>query len=306
MSEDEGSKLTAIELRRLMLGNGGLRTDFLKNVLSPELGEAIRAFRDSPAMTLMRNFNESPTGKMLQQMHQAFGAYHSALLTIPKLVFPPEIINAGLVAREFGQALERMHSPLADYLASGRAPDFGALVEASGVASASAFATAEPKVVKGKELEVDRQIVAHLEGGNAVGTLSTQQQARLWSVMQLLQMILIWLATQNGVREELCLFQPKLVPALSASQTGKAVRNFMCERDAPLEILRSYRTVKGTEVRLRVDPSMKAAQVQVTLEDRALLEVLDSSNRDWLLVSVINEDGVEGWISRKYTYRLLR
>lgn len=50
---------------------------------------------------------------------------------------------------------------------------------------------------------------------------------------------------------------------------------------------------------------MKAAEVQVTLEDRALLEVLDGSNRDWLHVSVIGEEGLEGWISRKYTHRLL-
>lgn len=141
--------------------------------------------------------------------------------------------------------------------------------------------------------------------GQNLGDKGLMRQT-IWSVMQLIQMLVIWLATQNGVREELCFFQPKLSSALSASQVGKAVRNFMCERDAPLESLRNYRTVKGTGVRLRVDPSMKAAEVQVTLEDRALLEVLDGSNRDWLHVSVIGEEGLEGWISRKYTHRLLQ
>ena len=305
MSEDAGSKLTAIEQRRVMFESGELQKVFLKNMLPPELGATLRAFQDSPAMTLMRNFHESPTGKMLQQIHQSFALFQSSLPKIPQMVLSPDIINAGLVAREFGEALQRMQSPLADYLASGRAPDFGSLVEASGVASASAVATGEARVVTGKELEVDRQIVAHLESGKGVATLSVAQQLHLSRFLNLLRWLVIYLATQNGVREELCHWQPQLIPTMTASQAGKSVRATLCQAGMPLEMLSSYRMVKGQGVNLRTGPGMKAALVQVSLADRALLEVLDGSNRDWLHVAVVSEAGVEGWISRKYTSSLL-
>ncbi|MNG40039.1 hypothetical protein D3C84_1284460 [compost metagenome] len=51
---------------------------------------------------------------------------------------------------------------------------------------------------------------------------------------------------------------------------------------------------------------MKSQVVVVSLQDMALLRVLDDSNRDWLYVSVLYESGVEGWVSRKYTNRLDR
>lgn len=71
-------------------------------------------------------------------------------------------------------------------------------------------------------------------------------------------------------------------------------------------MLEVFARLRGGNVRLRTDPSMKAEIVQVTLPARALLEVLDSSNRDWLYVSVVAEGGLEGRISRKYTRQLLR
>lgn len=111
---------------------------------------------------------------------------------------------------------------------------------------------------------------------------------------------------QSAARQELCFFRPKIAPMLTANQAGKAVRNFLCEKDVPAELLQGYRLVNGDDVRLREGPGMKHRIISVSIPDRSVLEVLDSGNRDWLHVSVVGEDGVEGWISRKYTHRLIR
>ena len=112
-----------------------------------------------------------------------------------------------------------------------------------------------------------------------------------------------YLALQNGVREELCFLQPKIIPGMTSGQLGKAIRSAACE--VPLELLKDYRFVRGESVRLRAAPGMKAEVLQVFLPDGALLEVLENDNRVWLHVSVVGSGGVEGWISKKYVRRLV-
>lgn len=297
--------LTVLEQRKAMFENGELQREFVKQLITPQALEAISGFLASPAMKQVFAFQQGFASGVIKFLQTP--EMQSGLKAIEGFAASPQFHQVVRSVAELSAAMERFAgSPLAEYLMSGRGPDLEKIVAGAGDASVVVAATCEARVVTGEQLELERQVVEHLENGKAVDSLSATQKARLWSVMQLIQMLVIWLATQNGVREELCFFQPKLSSTLSASQVGKAVRNFMCERDAPLEILRNYRTVKGTGVRLRVDPSMKAAEVQVTLEDRALLQVLDGSNRDWLHVSVIGEEGLEGWISRKYTHRLLQ
>lgn len=304
MEKETDKSLSVLEQRKVMFENGELQRELAKQMFTPQALEAITGFLASPAMKQVIAFQQGFASGVIRYLQTP--EMQAGLKAIEGFMASPQLHRAVRSAAEFSAAIERFAgSPLAEYLLSGRGPDLGKIVAGAGDASVVVTATCEARVVTGEQLELERQVVEHLENGKAVDSLSATQKARLLSVMQLIQMLVIWLATQNGVREELCFFQPKLPPALSASQVGKAVRNFMCESDAPLEILRNYRTVKGTGVRLRVDPSMKAAEVQVTLEDRALLEVLDGSNRDWLHVSVIGEEGLEGWISRKYTHRLL-
>lgn len=296
---------TVLEQRKAMFESGELQREFVKQLITPQTFEAIAGFLASPAMKQLITFQQRFARGVIKYLQTP--EVQSGLKAIEGFAASPQFHQVVRSAADLSAAMERFAgSPLAEYLLSGRGPDLEKIVAGAGDASVVVASTCEARVVTGEQLELERQVVEHLESGKALDSLSTTQKARLWSVMQLIQMLVIWLATQNGVREELCFFQPKLSSALSASQVGKAVRNFMCERDAPLESLRNYRTVKGTGVRLRVDPSMKAAEVQVTLEDRALLEVLDGSNRDWLHVSVIGEEGLEGWISRKYTHRLLQ
>lgn len=141
--------------------------------------------------------------------------------------------------------------------------------------------------------------------GNLHGVSSRAKGWLTWMFIIFIS-LMNYLAIENGVREELCFLQPKLMPGLTLGQTGKAIRTALCNAEQPVEHLKNYRLVDGLGVRLRDQPSMSATVVQVRIPDRAVLEVLDSSNRDWLYVSVIGEEDVTGWVSRKYTYPLLR
>lgn len=284
----------------------------LHSLLSAASLASLQQFRAATG----RRLGSVPSRKMGRQLLDSRG-FAEAVPQPVGYLFPPELgstIRAigglGETYRALGEVGEALRvvrtSPLVDYLASGAVPDLGRLVEASGHATLSVRATGDIRVITASQRALDYEIVRRLECGEPLTALTKAEKSRLSSVLNLLLMFLVYLSTQNAVRSELCFFQPKLLASATASQTGKAVRAFMCEAAAPIEFLRGYRTVKGTGVRLRVAPGMKSDIVPFVLEDRALLEVLDSSNRDWLHVSVVNEAGLEGWISRKYTYVLLR
>ncbi|MGG5290449.1 SH3 domain-containing protein [Pseudomonas shirazensis] len=305
MENETVEKQTVLEQRKAMFESGELQREFAKALMTPQTLERIARVLASPTMAQLITAQQRFAHGVIKYLQSP--EMQSGIKAIERFMASPQLHQAVGSAAELSAAMERFaRSPLAEYLLSGRGPDLEKIVAGAGDASVVVTSNCEARVVTVEQLELERQVVEHLENGKAVDALSSTQKARLWSVMRLIQMLFILLGAQNLVREELCFYQPKLMPALSASQVGKAVRNFMCEHNAPIEILRDYRTVKGTGVRLRVDPSMKAAQVQVALEDRMLLEVLDASNRDWLHVSVIGEEGLEGWISRRYTHRLLQ
>gem|GEM_PF-4770478 len=309
MDKGDGSKPTATQARKISWESGEFQRVIAQPLLPPEVMKTLKAFEASPAMKHIKAFTDSPAGRALRELQEssAFESFKVVAQQIRPVAISPEIGDAFRSFREIGEAFARIQSsPLMDYFASDGAPKLGRLVEGSGHAVISIRATGEGRVITAKELELEKRIVERLERGEGVAALTRAEQAHLGLVLDFLKLLLIWLATQNGVREELCHFQPKILPHATHSQVGKSVRSFLCEAEMPVEMLRSYRTVKGIGVHLRAAPGMKAEVVPFTLEDRALLEVLNSSNRDWLHVSVVNEDGVEGWVSRKYTYPLLR
>jgi len=67
------------------------------------------------------------------------------------------------------------------------------------------------------------------------------------------------------------------------------------------EVLSGLRVVSGNNVNLRTNPSMKS-DIILHLDVGTLIEVIDKSNRVWLLVEVSDgEDVIQGWIARRYT-----
>ncbi len=67
------------------------------------------------------------------------------------------------------------------------------------------------------------------------------------------------------------------------------------------EVLSGLRVVSGNDVNLRTSPSMKSGII-MQLDTGTLIEVVDKSNRVWLLVEISDgEDVIQGWIARRYT-----
>lgn len=159
-----------------------------------------------------------------------------------------------------------------------------------------------PEIQEKAEQEISQQIQ---QNADAHSLSSVARDYLVW-LLWLMLLVMNYLAMQNAVRSELCFFVPKAMPTMTASSYGKVVRAVMCEAALPAVEFSRYRIVKGEGVRLRNDPGMKSELIALSLQDSDLLEVLDDSNRDWLYVSVVNEGGITGWISRKYTHRLNR
>lgn len=333
--ENNSDKKDVIAERKRMFDSGLLQKELFKGLVGESTWDAIKAFKNSPTMEAIQAMQETPMMRALQAFHdtpmmKALNAAQNtpAMRLMAAVQRMTSMQLADLVPlpsldehwkkmhslgysldgfREAAQALEATQSsPLAEFFASDNSADVPDLVEASGDARVSFDASLDIRVATQHELELERQIVQHLEQGKPAKALSSEQKSRLTVIMFCIWLIMTLLEKEATIRQELCFFQPKLAPGLTSGQVGKAVRNFMCEREVPAELVLKIRSVKGTGVKLRAGPGMKAEVLPVNLQDRELLEVLDTDNPDWLHVSVIGDRGVEGWISRKYTHRSTR
>lgn len=147
------------------------------------------------------------------------------------------------------------------------------------------------------------ELSAAAEAGD-LSRLSPSAFQCLCVLLAFVWMLLSSVADFGGARQELCFWQPKLLPEMTSGQMGKAIRRLAC--DTPSDVLKNMRFVRGTGVQLRESPGMKGQVLPVSLADGALLDIISSENRDWLLVSVVGEDDVKGWISRRYTKQVQR
>lgn len=298
--------LTVLEQRKAMFENGELQREVVKQLITPQALEAISGFLASPAMKQVIAFQQGFASGVIKFLQTP--EMQSGLKAIEGFAASPQFHQVVRSVAELSAAMERFAgSPLAEYLLSGRGPDIGQLIDGVGVATVSVEATCDARVVSSDHLELEQQIIERLGRGESADALPKDHSQYLALVLMLIISFMgKYIEFQSVARQELCFFQPKIAPMLTANQAGKAVRSFLCEKDVPAELLQGYRLVKGDDVRLREGPGMKHRIISVNIPDRSVLEVLDSGNRDWLHVSVVGEDGVEGWISRKYTHPLIR
>ena len=95
----------------------------------------------------------------------------------------------------------------------------------------------------------------------------------------------------------------KVVTDLEESKTLAEVRAYVRKPTYGINkvLLKDYRVVTGSDVRLRKKPSMKS-EIITKLPRGKLIEVLDKSKRSWLHVEVDIEGEIFiGWVSRRYT-----
>ncbi|MBS7559372.1 SH3 domain-containing protein [Pseudomonas sp. RC4D1] len=291
MAQANDSGGTVLDQRKAMWEDGELQRQLIRQLIAPDVVKKLNSVFQVLDLTFKAVLKP-----------EVVAGFQTVLRNIETVAGSPQFQK---ILGEFGRTTEGvLRSPLLEYLVSGRGPDLGELIDGGGVATVSISLSGDARVVTEAELDLEQQIVGRLESGETVDSFSKAQKFHFHAVINVLKMIVLYLAAMNGVREDLCSIQPKLLPTMTSNQVARAVRAAVC--DVPVEFLSGYRSVKGEGVRLRTEPNMKSPLVNVNLADRALLEVLDSSNRDWLYVSVVGDEGVEGWISRKYTHPIMR
>lgn len=294
MEQGREGETSTIEQRKAMWESGELQKAIAAPFLSREAAVAIGRVLQKTDVVLKSVLKP-----------EVVAEFQTVLHNLGITVASPQMAKFLTVIDGMSRATENvLRSPLMEYLMSDRGADLAPLVEGSGTASVTIKASADARVISSDKIEMERQIVGHLQSGGSLENLSPAQWFHFKSVLNLVKLIVFYLATFDGARQQICTLQPKLLPSMTSNQIARTVRKTLC--DVPVDFFNRFRSVKGEGVRLRTEPRMNAPEVQVTLLDRGLLEVLDSSNRDWLLVEVVAEEGVEGWISRKYTHLIHR
>lgn len=90
---------------------------------------------------------------------------------------------------------------------------------------------------------------------------------------------------------------------LSSKTSAAEIRGYVRHPKTGIDrdILKNYRVTTASNLNLRDAPGSKANVIE-TLPIGTMVEVQDSSNRSWLLVTVdVNGITTDGWISRRYT-----
>jgi uncharacterized protein YgiM (DUF1202 family) len=185
-------------------------------------------------------------------------------------------------------------SPLFDLLSSTDHSKIQTLLDAYDGEEAPSDFSAVPSSPQ----EVEAEVVRALEANGSPQKLTAPAMALLLFLLTLLYQSYDTIAKWNDFRESVCDIEQRLGAFDSLAQARKVVRSELC--DVPQTLTDSIRLTKKDEVNLRQGPGMKE-EVILSLPKFAPVEVIDSSNRDWLLV-VYKHEGIEieGWVSRKY------
>ena len=156
----------------------------------------------------------------------------------------------------------------------------------------------------GIDQDVELEIQRELEGSNDYNLLS--DRTKTWIRSFLLQFFLPLVI--NLLSSFIVIHTQIQQTVLNEYKTSREVKSYMRKGiyGVDEELLRGYRVVTGSAVRLRRTPSMKS-EIIALLPLGTLIEVLNESNRSWLLAEVdVEGKKVVGWISRRYTKKFGR
>lgn len=229
----------------------------------------------------------------------------ASLHSLNKVMFQAESVKAVTAMRDalsFSASLKSVlgsfenlqQLPIFERLSSIDHARLQALIDTYGEEEVSYDLTENPPDLKGIEAEVVQ----------ALGVSGSQQRLTAPAVALILLLIgnlyLLYegISKWNDFRESVCDIELRLRAFDSLAQALKFVRRELC--DVPPALANSIRLTKADKVNLREGPAMKR-EVIITLPKFAPLEVVDSDNRDWLLV-IYKHEGIEieGWVSRKF------
>ncbi|WP_367374284.1 SH3 domain-containing protein [Pseudomonas lini] len=242
--------------------------------------------------------------------------YQAALAAVEKMLQPSDSLKAMMAVVDMNQSSASLGSILGSYETLQSSPIFNLLVstnpkkieslieqyeragESSTIFDGLGHAELDIAEARSSSRDVEAEIVQSLQDDSTTQRLTVQAMAFLILFLAALHTFYSEMAKWKDFRESVCDMQQRLQTFESLAQARKVVRNALC--NMPAELKNSFRLTKAEGVNLREGPSMKG-DVILTLPKFATLEVIDSDNRDWLLV-IYKHEGleIEGWVSRKF------
>jgi len=238
--------------------------------------------------------------------------YQAAMTAIERMLQPSDSLKAMMAMVNTNHSSLSSRSILGSFETLQASPIFNLLVatdpkkieslidecEGEGTTTFDGLGQAEYAGALSASKDVEAEIVQSLQNEGSNQKLTVQAMAFLILFLAALHTFYTEMAKWNDFRESVCDVQDRLQTFESLAQARKVVRSAMC--DMPADLKRSFRLTKVKGVNLREEPGMKA-DVILTLPKFAALEVIDSTNRDWLLVTYKHEGlDIEGWVSRKF------
>ncbi|MCU0118569.1 SH3 domain-containing protein [Pseudomonas sp. B2M1-30] len=240
--------------------------------------------------------------------------YQAALTAVERLLQPSDSLKAMMAVVDQTHSSISLRSILGSFETLQTSPIFNLLVttdpkkieslieeyEGEGITTFDGLSQAEygGAGTLSASKDVEAEIVQSLQSEGSNQKLTVKAMAFLILFFAALHTLYSEMAKWNDFRESVCDMQQRLQAFQSLAQARKVVRSAMC--DMPADLKRSFRLTKVQGVNLREAPGIKA-DVILALPKFATLEVVDSNNRDWLLVTYKHEGlEIEGWVSRKF------
>ncbi|MNI26365.1 hypothetical protein D3C73_800600 [compost metagenome] len=214
----------------------------------------------------------------------------------------------GLYAPVVGAALASANQTVAEFIASNadvlelldtRDVNLDRFVDGVGEASDISRATLSEALVSPEREGLKSEIVNAILKGGDFSVLSSQSLRYLFFLLICIQLALsAFNQFAEAQKNYSAMFAKAETPAEARAQARRTPLGVAREQ------LSGFRVLVGDDVQLREGPGKKYLAFE-SPKIGSLLQVLDSSNKSWILVSVIIDDEpVEGWILRKYAKKI--
>lgn len=269
---------------------------------SPE----IQALIDSTGKWLQPSREMRDLASWTEKLNRAYGQHHAASFgAVEKALHQSDSLKAMIAVMDTHRSTASLRSILDSFETLQTSPIFDLLVSTDPTRLQSLIEGYQedeqgPSSIDTPPISqnVEAEIVQALNTGSSSQSLSAPALVFLVLFITAVHTFYEDLSKWNDFRESVCDIQGRLGTFDSLAHARKFVRTTLC--DAPKGLTESFRLTKKEGINLREEPGMKG-EVIMTLPKYAPLEVVDTTNRDWLLVSYKHEGiEIEGWVSRKY------
>lgn len=247
------------------------------------------ALQESEAMKLMRQFSESTkaislnleSSRLFKEFEAAAKASQFAAIAFQQSEAAKQLANFGKLS-SFNALAELANSPFSD-----------SLLVARNLASTAIFDVDEDLA------DIDSQISDEVNSAKDFNELSEKTKSILSYIYHYYLLPIILSAFTAYIMSN----AEEAKVELKSLSTPSEVKSFARSANSKIDraALRGFRITTARSLNFRKAPSRKS-EIFASLPIGSLVEVLDGSNKSWLLVEVeIDGELEQGWIFRRYT-----